>query len=136
MSNSKEVVTYAQKLDLIGDKVIQASRSIELVDPDSIQNSKELKPYHNKIIEASATYQECKEELNSIKVPEIIVNEHQDLLKAFNGFVNASEMLVKCIDIESQSFNQDLYLNGLKLIKASEQDIKTTTDKLVEKVLN
>ncbi|MBU3103064.1 hypothetical protein [Clostridium gasigenes] len=93
----KEWFVYAENLNSIGDKIIEAGKyfsidneSFNSIDNESFNSIEELIAYLNKGITA---YKECLNILIKTNVPEIINDEHVKLVNSFESFIRVNEFI-------------------------------------------
>lgn len=128
------IINYAQILDKIGSRIVDISNSIKTVSIEECKSTIELKPYVVNLQKALEEFIECQSELNLIKPPLQVRNEHKDLVDSFENYIYGTSLQLESIDLEKQLINKELFQKGLVNQTTGEVRVKDTINQIVIKL--
>ncbi|CAM5579451.1 hypothetical protein SAFG77S_09068 [Streptomyces afghaniensis] len=99
-----QYLQYGQRLNTIGDLIIEISN---LINPNQVSDNME---------ESIERYKYALDQLSSVKAPEVIGNEHKQLLNALDEWIQSTEKLNASIGSQ-KSFEKAMQLQKEKEIK-------------------
>lgn len=131
---NNEIFEYGLKLKIIGDWIENISKkSPEILN--NIQYSKEALKIILYINTLSASeYEQCRLTMADIIAPDVILKEHQELIKALQHFIDGTQIMNQSIDIYNGKFDLFKYIEGLKLQSVGTEQVKKVMEKIVKKL--
>ncbi|MEK3986391.1 hypothetical protein MHB77_23925 [Paenibacillus sp. FSL K6-3166] len=127
---AKVIGEIGEEIGLISNRIGVAALNIEEgKSAESLQNAKQ--DYLN----AVDGYKKCKEDLIQVMPPNIVGEEHKELIETFELFIQGTEEMFNGINIEQATIDFAIILEGRTIQKNAETRVEDIGDRIVKKLL-
>ncbi len=111
-----KVYLYTKSLNAIGEKIIEASNYLYIIDINSdVKDIETLTEEYNKYPLAIQKYNRCKDVLSNVIVPVKFAFEHNRLILELQSFIFGTEYMYKSIDISNSMIDKKMFTEVYKM---------------------
>ncbi|WP_427107942.1 hypothetical protein [Lysinibacillus xylanilyticus] len=127
----QEYIDYAKEISVIGDQTQVAANLFGELSKKKAKSIEELKAIVEDYKVAKNGFVKCKENLEKIAPPKVIIEEHTELVNTYNKLIESVEIHLTALNLNDGSVDFDLISKGFKLNATAIKEVGEVTDKIV-----
>ncbi|MGE8082139.1 hypothetical protein [Peribacillus loiseleuriae] len=134
----QEYISYAKRLDTIGDLIISISNLIKSSEEVKILSFEDFQAYKNEVNETIKQFEYAEESLREVNAPFVVQNQHKRSVERFGEYIESIRIIINSFYVSPSNeiqFNESEHIRGLDLQKQSVEEIGKLTQLIGDKLL-